>query len=389
MDHALQDVLRAPARQQPDWATDAAIPVREDLALRPSLVNGADVRTLRALLAEVAAGNATVIQAGDCAEDPAECTAREVARKVALLGVLADTMETCTRKPVLRVGRIAGQYAKPRSKPVERVRDLELPVYRGHMVNTPEPDPAGRRPDPTRMLRCYSAASDSMGHLGWRRPVGHSHVESPVWTSHEALLLDYELPLVRRDEHGDLLLSSTHWPWIGERTGQVDEAHVALLGKVVNPVACKVGRRSTPEELVRLCDRLNPERDAGRLTLIVRMGAGVVAQVLPGLVNAVRVSGHPVIWMVDPMHGNTVATPCGRKTRFVEMIIREVQAFQAAVRSSGGTAGGVHLETTPDRVTECVQAQAYIGAVGDSYTTLCDPRLNPAQAIDVVSAWTA
>jgi 3-deoxy-7-phosphoheptulonate synthase len=387
MDHAIHEILDVPALQQPDWSTNAVSDVREELTHLPPLVDAAAVRTLRSVLAEVAAGACHVVQAGDCAEDPAECTAGWVARKAGLLDVLAGTMKMRTHKPVVRVGRIAGQFAKPRSKPIERVGDIDLPVYRGHMVNTPEPDPDGRRPNPYRLLSCYSAASEVVNHLGWCSSQSRSRIDPPIWTSHEALLLDYELPMVRRDENGRLLLSSTHWPWIGERTRQPHGAHVALLSAVINPVACKVGPSITSEELVMLCDQLDPECQPGRLTLIVRMGADVVADLLPRLVAAVRASGHPVIWLTDPMHGNTVATPDGLKTRYVQTVVREVENFQDAVRCAGGTACGIHLETTPDQVTECVQSQADINTVGDKYTSLCDPRLNPSQAVAVLSAW--
>ncbi|GGZ97876.1 3-deoxy-7-phosphoheptulonate synthase [Streptomyces echinoruber] len=388
VDVDLPGVRSRPARQQPDWGGNEEIrPVREELARSPALVGVSDVLALRDLLARVAAGRAHVVQAGDCAEDPAECTAGYVARKAGLLDVLAGHLKMITHRPVVRVGRMAGQFAKPRSRPTEVIGGRELPVYRGHMVNDPEPDPELRRPDPRRLLTCYAAAREAAGHLGWiggRRP---SEICPPVFTSHEALLLDYELPLVRREPAGRLLLTSTHWPWIGERTRQPDGAHVALLSQVVNPVACKVGPDMTVRELLALCERLDPDREPGRLTLIARMGADLVAERLPALVWAVRVAGHPVIWLTDPMHGNTVPAPDGLKTRFLEAIVREVEAFQCAVRSSGGIAGGLHLETTPDHVTECVAGPADIGHVGDKYTSFCDPRLNPVQAASVVSAW--
>jgi 3-deoxy-7-phosphoheptulonate synthase len=385
---ALLDSPRMSALQQPQWKDMALVAlVRDELAARPALVDAGSLRTLRTVLAGVAAGQAHVVQAGDCAEDPAECTAGDVARKAGLLDVLAGVMKMITRKPVVRAGRIAGQYGKPRSQPTEWVGGVELPVYRGHLVNSPEPDLESRRPDPRRLLAGYRAASEVMGHLGWRGPSHRAYTEPPVWTSHEALLLDYEIPMLRRDEEGRLALTSTHWPWIGERTRQIDGAHVALLADVVNPVACKVGPRLKATELLALCERLDPSREPGRLTLIARMGADVVTDLLPPLVWAVRAAGHPVIWLVDPMHANTVSTADGVKTRFADTLIREVKAFQIAVRAAGGTAGGIHLETTPDDVTECVDAECGIERIGEKYTTLCDPRLNPRQAISVVSAW--
>jgi 3-deoxy-7-phosphoheptulonate synthase len=288
---------------------------------------------------------------------------------------------------VVRVGRLAGQFAKPRSRPTERVGGVELPVYRGHMVNSPEPDPELRRPDPERMLLGYEASREVLDHLGWLSGATRTGLVTPVWTSHEALLLDYEIPMLRRDEQGRLLLTSTHWPWIGDRTRQVDGAHVALLAEVVNPVACKVGPGMTRDELLALCEKLDPGREPGRLTLFARMGVERVAEQLPPLVAAVRAAGHPVSWLSDPMHGNTVTTGDGLKTRCLQAISSEVRQFQHAVRSAGGVAAGLHLETTPDDVTECVRNVAHIEHAGDKYTSLCDPRLNPHQALTVVSSW--
>ncbi|MER5491716.1 3-deoxy-7-phosphoheptulonate synthase [Streptomyces sp. NPDC002490] len=379
-----------PAQHQPEWSGhERWEEVRDRLAGLPHLVDAADVGRLRGLLARVAAGEFRVVQAGDCAEDPAECSAGYVARKSELLDVLAGVMETATQRPVLRVGRIAGQFAKPRSNPTERVDGRELPVYRGHLVNGPEPDPELRRPDPGRMLTCYHAAAETLTHLGWLGPARRPARGRRVWTSHEALLLDYEVPLTRRTPRGKTLLTSTHWPWIGERTRQPDGAHVALLASVDNPVACKVGPGTTADELLEVCLRLDPAREPGRLTLIARMGADLVGERLPPLVRTVRRAGHPVVWLTDPLHGNTVTAPGGLKTRFVETVVREVREFQRAVLAEGGVAGGLHLETTPDQVTECVPDATGIERVGDKYTSFCDPRLNPGQAVTVVSAWTA
>ncbi|MEU9119850.1 3-deoxy-7-phosphoheptulonate synthase [Streptomyces sp. NPDC048506] len=387
MDDTLLGIRRKPALQQPVWENHEQVErVRRELAARPPLVGEDQVRALRAALAEVALGRAQLVQAGDCAEDPEESTARDVQRKAALLDLLAGTMKMTAQRPVVRVGRLAGQFAKPRSRPTETVDGVELPVYRGHMVNGPEADAVSRRPDPLRMLTGYMAANEIMGHLGWRRPAA-AVPEAPVWTSHEALLLDYELPQIRVCEDGGLLLASTHFPWIGERTRQVDGAHVALLSEVVNPVACKVGPGMEVDELLALCEVLDPHREPGRLTLIARMGAEAVADRLPQLAKAVLHAGHPVIWLSDPMHGNTVSAPCGLKTRFVDTVVQEVRAFRFAVESVGGVAGGLHLEATPDEVTECVADRSEAGRVDEAYTSLCDPRLNPAQAVSVVAAW--
>lgn len=375
------------AGQQPVWpdqqALDAAV---GHLSQAPGLVTAEEVRQLRLVLAEVSSGAYHVIQSGDCAEDPAECTPAHLSRKAALLDALAGVMKLNTGKPVVRVGRVAGQFAKPRSSPTELVGGQELPVFRGHLVNAPGATAQERTPDPARLLAGYHAAKDATAYLrgsGGRQP----RVDAPLWTSHEALLLDYELPLVRLESSGELLLTSTHWPWIGERTRRLDGAHVELLASVANPVACKVGPSMTPEDLLALCERLDPDRTPGRLTLISRMGHEVLPQKLPALVDAVRSAGHPVIWLCDPMHGNTVTAPNGLKTRFADSVVREVREFQAAVSSMGGVDAGIHLETTPDAVHECVHGEAELDSLGPAYTSLCDPRLNPQQALDVVAAW--
>ncbi|CAM5360663.1 phospho-2-dehydro-3-deoxyheptonate aldolase [Streptomyces spiroverticillatus] len=390
----MENVLHAgesrAALQQSEWADPLQVQrVRETLESRPPLVRADDIRMLRALLGRVAAGEALMVQAGDCAEDVNEHTPGHVARKAALLDLLAGTLCMKTHKPVVRVGRIAGQFAKPRSSPTEWVGGEELPSYRGDMVNGPEPDAESRRPDPLRILAGYMAANDIVENLGWKARIESRGIEAPVWTSHEALLLDYEHPMLRRDGGGGTYLGSAHLPWIGERTRQLDGAHVGLLADVFNPVACKVGPRMTPAELVALCERLDPARDPGRLTLIARMGADHVADRLPPLVEAVRAAGHPVIWLTDPMHGNTVTAPDGNKTRMLGTVVREVRQFQQALSAAGGVAGGLHLETTPDDVTECATDETALARVGEKYTSRCDPRLNPGQAIDVVSAWAA
>ncbi|MGW1744066.1 3-deoxy-7-phosphoheptulonate synthase [Streptomyces sp. NPDC002092] len=390
MGQALTEIQRAKALQQPEWPDPAQVQrVREILGSRPPLVRVDDVRTLRSLLASVAAGEALVVQAGDCAEDPEECTAEHVRRKTAVLDLLASTLKMLTGKPVVRVGRMAGQFAKPRSNNYEQIGEVALPVYRGHMVNSPEPDPESRRPDPLRILTGYMAAGDIVEHLGWRAPALRSWpgTEPLVWTSHEALLLDYEVPMIRELGDSTRWLGSAHWPWIGERTRQLDGAHVDLLSDVVNPVACKVGPTMTPEEITSLCERLDPLREPGRLTLISRMGADAVAERLPVLVAAVRSAGHPVIWLCDPMHGNTITAPGGHKTRLLTTMAHEVQAFGHAVAAAGGVAGGLHLETTPDDVTECAADASSLGRIGERHTTFCDPRLNSRQAVALVTAW--
>ncbi|TDV57933.1 3-deoxy-7-phosphoheptulonate synthase [Actinophytocola oryzae] len=365
-----------PAGQQPPWPEERARELRTRLAGLAGLVTTDEVARLRKVLAEVAAGRRLVVQAGDCAEPFAECTPPRVARKVALLYRLAAALTATTDLPVVRVGRLAGQFAKPRSRPTETVDGVVLPVYRGDLVNDPSPAAAARRAEPARLLTGYYAARTATEYLREHAP--------EVWTSHEALVLDYEIPLLRRDGSG-LLLGSTHWPWLGDRTRDLDGAHVALLASVVNPVACKVGPGIEVDQLLALCERLDPHREPGRLTLVARLGADRVATRLPALVAAVGSAGHPVIWLCDPMHGNTVTGPDGRKTRVVDTILRETAEFQAAVRAVGGVSGGLHLETTPDPVGECVWEDAPTGR----FTSLCDPRLNPGQALAVVRSWAA
>jgi 3-deoxy-7-phosphoheptulonate synthase len=389
------DYWRAlPAAQQPAWEDEWLVDrVRSDLAATPSLVAWPDADALRRLLAEVAAGRMLVIQAGDCAEDPADCVPEALSRKVGLLDALAGMLRARTGLPVVRVGRMAGQFAKPRTTPTETVGGVELPVFRGLMINGPEPDLLLRRPDPLRMLSCHRAAAAAMKYL-WRTTSWTPATGGAVWTSHEALVLDYELPQIRHLSGGRLMLGSTHWPWIGDRTRQLDGAHVRLLSAVSNPVACKVGPGMNRADLRALCATLDPGREPGRLTLIARLGSELAARRLPELVAAVRAAGHPVIWLCDPMHGNTVTALDGRKTRLVDDITREVRDFREAVTAAGGVAGGLHLEATPDPVTECVADAAQLGeldgvrCLDGAYTTLCDPRLNPEQALAVVANWT-
>nr|WP_121324254.1 phenazine biosynthesis protein PhzC [Pseudomonas aeruginosa] len=388
MDDLLQRVRRCEALQQPEWGDPSRLrDVQAYLRGSPALIRAGDILALRATLARVARGEALVVQCGDCAEDMDDHHAENVARKAAVLELLAGALRLAGRRPVIRVGRIAGQYAKPRSKPHEQVGEQTLPVYRGDMVNGREAHAEQRRADPQRILKGYAAARNIMRHLGWDAASGQEANASPVWTSHEMLLFDYELSMLREDEQRRVYLGSTHWPWIGERTRQVDGAHVALLAEVLNPVACKVGPEIGRDQLLALCERLDPRREPGRLTLIARMGAQKVGERLPPLVEAVRAAGHPVIWLSDPMHGNTIVAPCGNKTRLVRSIAEEVAAFRLAVSGSGGVAAGLHLETTPDDVTECVADSSGLHQVSRHYTSLCDPRLNPWQALSAVMAW--
>ncbi|WP_193517372.1 3-deoxy-7-phosphoheptulonate synthase [Nocardiopsis kunsanensis] len=380
--------LTPAASQQPDWAEDPELAVtRRRLAARPPLTRIQDIDRLRTLLGRVAEGKDRVIVAGDCAEDPGECAPGDVDEKDALVRALAGVMERTTGRDVVRAGRIGGQFAKPRSSSTERVGGVELPAYRGHMVNSPEPVHALRLPDPAHMLSCYASAEKVIAHLWGEQRQDTHRTGGPLWTSHEALLLDYEIPMIRTSDDRREFLSSTHWPWIGDRTRAPEGNHTTVLARIANPVACKVGPSCTVPELLEVCRRLDPGREPGRLTLVARMGAGRAPAHLAGLVRAVRNAGHPVIWLSDPMHGNTTRTSDGLKTRYMESVLQEVREFQELVDAEGGVPGGLHLETTPENVTECVTAPSQAHRAGDRYTSLCDPRLNPAQAIAVASAW--
>jgi 3-deoxy-7-phosphoheptulonate synthase len=380
-----------PAVQQPHWLRHPAHPrVRGTLAELAPLVTPAELAALRGALAEVAAGCARLLQAGDCAESFYECTPGHTAARLAVLDRLADALGARTGVPVVRVGRIAGQFAKPRSSPTEVCGGVTLPAFRGHMVNSEVPTVAARAHDPRRMVWAYQASARTSAWVAEararREQLSGAVSGTGPWTSHEALVLDYETGLVRPyPATGEPFLGSTHLPWVGERTRQPENAHVRLLAAVTNPVGCKVGPTTTAADLLRLCTLLDPRRAPGRLVLIARMGAGVVEEVLPGLVAAVAAAGHRPVWLCDPMHGNTVTAASGCKTRYLATIVAEARAFERVLERAGQVPGGLHLETAAGEVTECVG-----GAVRDeralngTYTTLCDPRLNPEQALELL-----
>jgi 3-deoxy-7-phosphoheptulonate synthase len=381
----LREWRSLPALHQPDWGDDWLLEeVTRDLAGLPGLVDAEEISVLRSLLADVACGQRQVIQVGDCAEDPASCTPDALTRRVGLLDALAGAMRMASGLPVIRVGRIAGQFAKPRSSPVEHVDGAELPVFRGHLINGPQATAEDRRHDPLRLLTCHEAAQAAVAYLREQ----HDRAGGAIWTSHEALVLDYELPQLRQDPDGRLVLASTHWPWIGDRTRRPDGAHVRLLAAVSNPVACKVGPTVDEDELVELCEALDPRRSPGRLTLIARLGAGTTADRLCQLAARVRAEGHPVIWLCDPMHGNTVrAAVTTRKPRFPTAVVQEIKEFRVALDEAGAVAGGLHLEATPEPVVECLPDESFLDEWDGPCTTLCDPRLNAHQALIAVDSW--
>jgi 3-deoxy-7-phosphoheptulonate synthase len=424
-----------PAAQQPSWPDEEALKhVEARLCALPPLVVAGEARRLTASLAEVANGRAFLLQAGDCAESFGDFAADSIRDKLKVILQMAVALTYAAGVPVVKVGRIAGQFAKPRSQPTERVGDLELDAFRGHMVNDEPFESDARRPDPGRLLTAYHQSAATLNLLraftkGGFADLSHAHAwnqqfvatsaegrrydriaseidramrfmaacgidlsaesglhQVDFWTSHEALILNYEEALTRQDSFtGDWVDCSGHLLWVGERTRQPDGAHVEFLSGVINPLGAKVGPNATPDEVVALCDRLDPHRTPGRLTLITRFGAGRVAELLPPLLAAVADSGHPVVWACDPMHGNTFVSGSGRKTRRFDDILSEVGEFFEVHREAGTWPGGVHVELTGDDVTECLGGAEEIaeGDLGQRYTTACDPRLNARQSLDL------
>ncbi|MBO1337161.1 3-deoxy-7-phosphoheptulonate synthase [Streptomyces sp. VRA16 Mangrove soil] len=371
-----------PTAQQPNWDN----PTQRDLVCRAlssaaPLVTPGALHRLKQELSQVALGEAQLIQAGDCAESFDEYTPEHIRAKSAAVAAMARRLGPADR--VVAIARTAGQFAKPRSEGYEEIDGELLPSFRGHLVNGEGATAAERANDPARMLRAYDLSAAAAAQLDAEARAGGPR----VWTSHEALVMDYEVPLVRYDDReGRWFLGSAHLPWIGERTRDVRGAHVRLFANISNPVACKIGPSATPEQVLELCRLLDPEREAGRLVLVARMGHRLVAERLPELVRAVRSAGHPVVWVSDPVHGNTVRTPGGVKTRYVDQVAAEAVGFARVLTGLGLRPGGLHLETAADpEVTECVGGPVPDEeALGHRYTTLCDPRLNLEQALTVI-----
>jgi 3-deoxy-7-phosphoheptulonate synthase len=371
--------LGCDARQQPAYADPEALAAAlAGLAAYPPLVPAAQVHALKASLAEAQAGRAFLLQGGDCAESFADFGPDHVRLAVALLAAVARRLGEASGLPVVRIGRIAGQFAKPRSRAFERRGGRRLPMYRGDIVNGFAFDEAARRPDPDRMFRAYAQSAATLGHLATG-----SGAEQ-VWTGHEALLLPYEQALVRRDGAG-WYGSSGHFLWIGDRTRFDGSAHVELLRGLTNPIGIKCGPALGPDLLLRLLDRLDPVHEPGRITLIARMGAGRIAEALPPLLRAVRAEGRPVLWCCDPMHGNTIRARSGFKTRPMARILAEAGAFFAACRAEDVVPAGLHVEMTAQDVAECTGGAAGIAErdLPGGYRSQCDPRLNPAQAAEL------
>ncbi len=424
-----------PAAQQPEWVDAGALDdVVKRLGTMPPLVFAGEARRLTADLGKVADGRAFLLQAGDCAESFDAFSADAIRDKLRVILQMAVVLMYSSGVPVVKVGRIAGQFAKPRSAPTETIEGVELPSFRGHMVNDIEFSASGRVADPERLIVAYQQSAATLnlvraftkGGFGdlsrvhaWNQEFVASSAEGrryeevaagidralqfmaacgidtdstpqlhtvDVATSHEALILGYEEALTRQDSlTGDWYDCSAHMLWIGERTRQLDGAHVHFLSGVGNPLGCKVGPSVTPDDVLGLCEALNPDRIPGRLTLISRMGAEAVGEALPPLLRAVRDAGHPVAWACDPMHGNTFTAPSGRKTRHFDAVLAEIAGFFAAHRACGTWPGGVHIELTGDDVTECLGGAEEIldEDLGTRYETMCDPRLNARQSLDL------
>jgi 3-deoxy-7-phosphoheptulonate synthase len=421
-----------PAAQQPEWPEPAEVrSVADQLAKLPPLVFAGECDQLRAQLAAVARGEAFVLQGGDCAETFSGATADDVRNKLKTLLQMSVVLTYAASVPVVKIGRMAGQFAKPRSKPAETRDGVELPAYRGDMVNGFGFTADERRPDPGRLLRAYHAAAVTLnlcraftqgGYADLRQvhawnqdfvagsPAGRRYERLAgeidralafmnaagadpeefhrveLYSSHEALILDYERALTRIDSRSGLPYDvSGHFLWIGERTRQLDGAHVEFMRHIRNPIGVKLGPTTTAEDALALIDKLDPEREPGRLTFVIRMGADRVRDALPPLVEKVTASGAQVAWICDPMHGNTFEADSGYKTRRFDDVVEEIAGFFDVHRSLGTHPGGVHLEFTGDDVTECVGGGHEIveDDLSQRYETACDPRLNRSQSLDL------
>ena len=424
-----------PVQQVPAFPDAAALnAVEAQLAGFPPLVFAGEARKLKRALGKVANGDAFLLQGGDCAESFAEHSADNIRDFFRLFLQMAVVLTFAGSSPVVKVGRVAGQFAKPRSSPNEKIGDVELPSYRGDVVNGIEFTSAARIPDPERQIMAYRQSAATLNlirafanggyanlenahrwmlgfvkdspqseqyreisdriteALDFMRAIGldpESHPEmrtTDFYTSHEALLLGYEQAMTRVDSTtGDWYATSGHMIWIGDRTRQLDHAHVEYFRGIKNPIGLKCGPSLAPDELLKLIDVLNPENEPGRLTLIARFGAEKALEHLPGLVRAVKREGRSVVWSCDPMHGNTVKAASGYKTRPFDLILSEVKTFFGVHQAEGTYAGGIHLEMTGKNVTECTGgARAVLDSeLQDRYHTHCDPRLNAEQALEM------
>ena len=423
------------AGQQPNYRDMQALAdAEEKLSGLPPLVFAAEARELRRQLSDVAEGKAFLLQGGDCAESFTDFSANNIRDTFKVLLQMAVVLTYAGRKPVVKVGRLAGQFAKPRSADLEEINGVSLPSFRGDIINGSEFTESARVPNPQRMLEAYHQSTATLnlvrafaqGGLAdlhqvnqWNRsfvdnnPLSTQYSQmaeriedalefmavcginanntpslhqTHLYTSHEALLLNYEQALTRKDSFTDQWYDcSGHMLWIGERTRELDGAHLEFFRGIQNPIGVKVGPGISEDELIRLVDALNPKNEAGRLTLITRMGADVLAEKLPALARRVTTEGRKVVWSSDPMHGNTVKASSGYKTRSFDSILTEIKQFFQVLRSEGAHPGGIHLEMTGQAVTECTGGAFSISDadLAQCYRTQCDPRLNGDQVLEL------
>ncbi|GAA0410309.1 3-deoxy-7-phosphoheptulonate synthase class II [Leifsonia naganoensis] len=418
-------------KQQPTWPdTEAAAAASAEIATLPPLVFAGEVDQLRTRLARAAEGKAFLLQGGDCAETFAGATADQIRNRVKTVLQMAVVLTYGASVPVIKMGRMAGQFAKPRSSDTETRGDVTLPAYRGDIVNGYDFTPESRQADPRRLVQGYHTAASTLNLIraftqggfadlrevhSWNRgfaanPANQRYeglardIDKAIkfmeaagadfdalkgvefYASHEALLMDYERPMTRIDSRtGTPYNTSAHFVWIGERTRDLDGAHVDFLSRVRNPIGVKLGPTTTPDTMLRLIDKLDPEREPGRLTFITRMGAGKIRDALPPLLEAIKGADALPLWVTDPMHGNGLTTPNGYKTRRFDDVVDEVKGFFEAHRAVGTNPGGIHVELTGDDVTECLGGSEHIDeeTLATRYESLCDPRLNHMQSLEL------
>jgi len=424
-----------PIKQQPQYPDKTQLNAVElELQKRAALVHPIEIRDLKKKLAKVTEGKAFLLQGGDCAESFAEFSEANLRSYFRVILQMTVALMYGAGKPVVKVGRIAGQFSKPRSDDFEKIGDITLPSYRGDMVNGIDFDALSRTPDPERLLRAHNQSASTLNYLRslarggyaslnnvnkWNQEfalesaqgklfkdlisrineslgfmqafglkledIGQIH-EAEFFSSHEGLLLNYEEALTRLDEEtGEYYNCSAHMLWIGDRTRDLNEAHVEFMRGIQNPIGMKVGPAANPDILLKILDTLNPTNEAGKITLITRMGSEKVSELLPPILRAVKKEGRNVIWSCDPMHGNTVKSPNGYKTRPFNKVLSEVRSVFEIHKAEGTYAGGIHIEMTGQDVTECVGGAQAISEVNlkDRYHTHCDPRLNASQSIEL------
>jgi 3-deoxy-7-phosphoheptulonate synthase len=420
-----------PIKQQPQWPdADRVADVSQQIATLPPLVFAGEVDNLRDRLARAASGQAFLLQGGDCAETFAGATAEQIRNRIKTVLQMAVVLTYGASMPIVKMGRMAGQFAKPRSSDNETRGEVTLPAYRGDIVNGYDFTEGSRTADPARLLQGYHTAASTLNLIraftqggfadlrevhSWNKGFAQNPANQryermaaeidraikfmeaagadfdelkrvEFFTGHEGLLMDYERPMTRIDSRTDTPYNtSAHFLWIGERTRELDGAHVDYFSKIRNPIGVKLGPTTSPDTALALIDKLDPEREPGRLTFITRMGAGKIRDALPPLLEAVRDSGAQPLWVTDPMHGNGITTPTGYKTRRFDDVVDEVQGFFEAHRAVGTFPGGIHVELTGDDVTECLGGSEQIdeAALATRYESLCDPRLNHMQSLEL------